>query len=170
MNKTKEVRIVPYDPVWKIAFESIRAELEPHIGDLVLAIEHVGSTSVEGLGAKPVIDIDVVMDSYEVFPAIVERLEKAGFGMKATSAWKAGKRSKGPAMTALWRIISTYVPRTGADIWSISLFATICVPIRPPGRLTGVLRKIWRPNSVMIEILTVRGRPVLSGIFKQNPL
>ncbi|WP_418936670.1 GrpB family protein [Paenibacillus chitinolyticus] len=79
VNKTKEVRIVPYDPAWKTAFESIRAELDRHIGDLVLAIEHVGSTSVEGLGAKPVIDIDVVMDSYEVFPAIVERLGKAGF-------------------------------------------------------------------------------------------
>lgn len=49
VNKTKEVRIVPYDPAWKTAFESIRAELERHIGDLVIAIEHVGSTSVEGL-------------------------------------------------------------------------------------------------------------------------
>jgi GrpB-like predicted nucleotidyltransferase (UPF0157 family) len=75
----RRIEVVPYNPQWKTAFEQIRAMLMEIIGDLVLDIEHVGSTSVEGLAAKPIIDIDAVMESYKVFPAIVERLAAQGF-------------------------------------------------------------------------------------------
>ena len=79
VEKTKIVQVVPYNPEWKVAFEKIKAMLLRYIGDIILTIEHVGSTSVEGLSAKPIIDIDVVMDSYAVLPAIIERLGNAGF-------------------------------------------------------------------------------------------
>ncbi|GGH27027.1 hypothetical protein GCM10008013_28220 [Paenibacillus segetis] len=78
-ERTKVVEVVPYNPEWKIQFEQIKSMITGYIGDLILAVEHVGSTSVEGLSAKPIIDLDVVMDSYEVLPEIIERLEKAGF-------------------------------------------------------------------------------------------
>ena len=71
--------VLPYDPNWKIEFERIRDYLAEQIGDLVLEIKHVGSTSVPGLCAKPIIDIAAVMESYDMFPAIVARLEKVGF-------------------------------------------------------------------------------------------
>ena len=71
--------VLSYDPNWKIEFERIRDYLMEQIGDLVLEIKHVGSTSVPGLPAKPIIDIVAVMDSYIVFPTIVSRLEKAGY-------------------------------------------------------------------------------------------
>jgi len=71
--------VVPYDPNWKTEFERIRDYLMEQIGDLVLEIKHVGSTSIPGLCAKPIIDIVAVMVSYDVFPAIVARLEKVGF-------------------------------------------------------------------------------------------
>ncbi len=71
--------VLPYDPNWKAEFERIRAFLMEQIGDLVLEIRHVGSTSVPGLYAKPIIDIVAVMGSYEMFPSIVARLEKADF-------------------------------------------------------------------------------------------
>jgi len=71
--------VVPYDPNWKNEYERIRDYLMEQIGDLVLEIKHVGSTSIPGLCAKPIIDIVAVMDSYDVFPAIVARLEKVGF-------------------------------------------------------------------------------------------
>ena len=71
--------VLPYDPNWKTEFERIRDYLLEQIGDLVLEIKHVGSTSVPGLCAKPIIDIVAVMESYDVFPAVVERLEKVGF-------------------------------------------------------------------------------------------
>ncbi|HCA29789.1 MAG TPA: hypothetical protein DEP23_09590 [Ruminococcaceae bacterium] len=80
MPKLKNTLIVlPYDPNWKTEFERIRDFLMEQIGDLVLEIKHVGSTSVPGLCAKPIIDIVAVMESYDVFPAIVARLEKVGF-------------------------------------------------------------------------------------------
>ena len=71
--------VLPYDPNWKKEFERIRNYLMEQIGDLVLEIKHVGSTSVPGLCAKPIIDIVAVMESYDVFPEIVSRLEKVGF-------------------------------------------------------------------------------------------
>lgn len=39
----------------------------------------MGSTSIEGLSAKPIIDLDLVMDSYDVLPAIIERLQQYGY-------------------------------------------------------------------------------------------
>jgi len=71
--------VLPYDPNWKKEFERIRDYLMEQIGDLVLEIKHVGSTSVPGLCAKPIIDIVAVMESYDVFPEIVSRLEKVGY-------------------------------------------------------------------------------------------
>ncbi|GGD76879.1 GrpB family protein [Paenibacillus nasutitermitis] len=78
-EKTRVIEVVPYDPVWKEQFRQIRSMIEGYIGDLILGIEHVGSTSVEGLPAKPIIDLDAVMEDYSMLPAIVERLAKAGF-------------------------------------------------------------------------------------------
>ena len=77
--RTEVVNIVTYNPLWKAEFEKIRSALNALAGDLVLGIEHVGSTAVEGMAAKPIIDIDVVMESYEVFPMIQHRLEQAGY-------------------------------------------------------------------------------------------
>ena len=50
--RTAKVMVLPYDRAWKAAFEAIKMEIERAIGDLVIGIEHVGSTSVEGLSAK----------------------------------------------------------------------------------------------------------------------
>jgi len=71
--------VLPYDPNWKIEFERIRSYFSEHIGDLALEIKHVGSTSVPGLCAKPIIDIIAIIESYDVFPEIVSRLEKIGY-------------------------------------------------------------------------------------------
>lgn len=55
--KTEVVVVLPYDPSWKTDFENIKAEIQQSIGDLVIGIEHVGSAPVEGLSAKPIINI-----------------------------------------------------------------------------------------------------------------
>jgi GrpB-like predicted nucleotidyltransferase (UPF0157 family) len=78
-QKTKIVKVVPYDPEWKVEFNRIRDQLLSYVGDLIVTIEHVGSTSIEGLAAKPIIDIDLVMDSYDVLPQIIERLQQHGY-------------------------------------------------------------------------------------------
>ena len=92
--RTARVRVVPYDPVWRTAFEEIKQELEVAIGADVLGIEHVGSTSVEGLAAKPCIDIDVVIKDYSIFDEIVTKLNRIGYihegnlGIKDREAFK----------------------------------------------------------------------------------
>ncbi len=73
------VRVVPHDPEWKNEFLKIKAMIVDCAGDLIIGVEHVGSTAVEGLASKPIIDIDVVIDSYNVFPAVKDRLSKIGF-------------------------------------------------------------------------------------------
>ena len=77
--RTTNVIVLPYDRAWASAFEEIKKEIENAIGDLIIGIEHVGSTAVEGLSAKPCIDIDVVIKDYSVFETIVSRLETIGY-------------------------------------------------------------------------------------------
>lgn len=71
--------VVPYDETWKSAFEDIKRDLQIALGDLILRIEHVGSTSVEGLSAKPCIDIDVVIQDYTIFDSVVDKLASIGY-------------------------------------------------------------------------------------------
>ena len=77
--RTTKVIVLPYDKKWKSDFEAIRKEIIAAIGDLIIGIEHVGSTSVEGLSAKPCIDIDVVIKDYSVFNTIASKLEAIGY-------------------------------------------------------------------------------------------
>ena len=77
--KTKQVVVLAYDARWKSDFENIKQEIENAIGDLIVGIEHVGSTSVDGLPAKPCIDIDVIIKDYSVFDNVVEKLGTIGY-------------------------------------------------------------------------------------------
>ena len=77
--KTPRVRVLPYDAAWKTDFEKIQAELQTCLADIIIGIEHVGSTSVEGLSAKPCIDIDVVIQDYSVFDEVAARLKAIGY-------------------------------------------------------------------------------------------
>lgn len=92
--QSKNVIVLPYDKAWKSAFEAIKQEIESAIGDLILGIEHVGSTSVEGMSAKPCIDIDVIIKDYSVFDKVIGKLESIGYthegdlGIKDREAFK----------------------------------------------------------------------------------
>ena len=92
--RTKRVVVVSYDEAWKNAFEEIKTEIEAEIGDLIIGIEHVGSTSVEGMSAKPCLDIDVIIKDYSVFGEIVRKLGAIGYihegdlGIKDREAFK----------------------------------------------------------------------------------
>lgn len=76
---TKYVVVLPYDEAWKKDFENIKAELMTVLDGLVLSIEHVGSTSVPGLSAKPIIDIDVVVEGEDSFEKVKTALETIGY-------------------------------------------------------------------------------------------
>ncbi|HEX4958157.1 MAG TPA: GrpB family protein [Lacibacter sp.] len=69
----------PYNPVWITQFEKIRKELLTILQDMPLAVEHVGSTSVTNLDAKPIIDIDIIYFHLTHFEKIKSRLELSGY-------------------------------------------------------------------------------------------
>lgn len=75
---TKQVAVLPYNKAWKQSFIDIRAEIQDALGELALEIEHVGSTSVEGLSAKSIIDIDVVIKE-EMLDDVVTALKRIGY-------------------------------------------------------------------------------------------
>ena len=75
----KPIVVEPYDPDWPAEFEKIKDYLMPHIGDCIVAIHHVGSTSVPGLSAKPIIDFDIEIADMSMFPVIKERLAVLGY-------------------------------------------------------------------------------------------
>ena len=92
--RTRKVVVLPYDVAWQSAFETIKGEIQEAIGELIIGIEHIGSTSVEGMSAKPCIDIDVIIQDYSVFAAVVEGLKGIGYihegdlGIKDREAFK----------------------------------------------------------------------------------
>jgi len=76
---SERVVIVPPDPRWNAKYEAVAADLRAVLGDRVLGIEHIGSTAVPGLAAKPIIDVLVGMASMQVVLASVSDLELAGW-------------------------------------------------------------------------------------------
>ena len=76
------IEIAPYDPAWPDAFERERASIVAALGDLVFATEHVGSTSVPGLGAKPIIDIMIGLRRLADHASCVAPLEALGYEYK----------------------------------------------------------------------------------------
>lgn len=73
------IEVLDYDPEWANKFEALRSKLWPVVKDYAYRIEHVGSTSVVGLAAKPVIDLDIVIESVEKLPAITGALKTIGY-------------------------------------------------------------------------------------------
>jgi GrpB-like predicted nucleotidyltransferase (UPF0157 family) len=69
--------ISPYNQKWPEEFEIIKSSLQEILGDLALRIDHIGSTSVPGLGAKDIIDIQITVRKLD--PEIERRLTRAGY-------------------------------------------------------------------------------------------
>jgi len=67
-----------YDPNWPLAFEEERDQLKAQLGDVALRIDHVGSTSVPGLQAKPVIDIQISVEEIDL-SFLKKELSKLGY-------------------------------------------------------------------------------------------
>jgi GrpB-like predicted nucleotidyltransferase (UPF0157 family) len=91
------VRIVAYDPEWPRLYDREAGRLRAVLGPKVLLLEHVGSTSVPGLPAKPIIDIDLrVADSADE-QAYVPELVAAGYTMAIREPeWYEHRVFKGP--------------------------------------------------------------------------
>ena len=73
------LEVVDYDDAWPRLFEELAAPVRVATADLGARVEHVGSTAVPGLAAKPVIDIDVVVPSRADVAEAIERLRRLGY-------------------------------------------------------------------------------------------
>ena len=94
------INIKRYDNTWPEEFKRIKSSLFPRIDGLIEDIVHVGSTSVPGLPAEPIIDMNIVVGSYDVFPELAERLGALGYieenGCGADGRGRFRKDSGGP--------------------------------------------------------------------------
>jgi GrpB-like predicted nucleotidyltransferase (UPF0157 family) len=75
----REIRIVDYDPTWPAKFKMHKAIIAKALGDAALQIEHIGSTSVPALAAKPIIDILVVVENSAEESAYLPQLDAVGY-------------------------------------------------------------------------------------------
>ncbi len=96
------VIVLPYNPEWKNWFKEIRAPIWEKICEHIVDIVHIGSTSVEGMSAKPIIDIDAIVDNWDNLPEIIKLLEELGYkhignlGIKEREAFKNTFEPKHP--------------------------------------------------------------------------
>ncbi len=79
MTYADPIIIVPYDPAWPAMFEAEAARLRETLGELALRIDHVGSTAVPGLDAKPIIDIQISVISLGPFEPLRTALERTDY-------------------------------------------------------------------------------------------
>lgn len=79
MSQTASIIIVDYDPHWPALFAQEKARILAALGDRALAVEHIGSTAVAGLAAKPIIDIIVGVPSLQIGRTCVSPLQAVGY-------------------------------------------------------------------------------------------
>ncbi len=77
--KRGTVKLVPYEPIWTELFEIEKDILLNCIGDHISGIEHIGSTSIPGLKAKPIIDMIVAVKNLSVYIKLIDSLAKLGY-------------------------------------------------------------------------------------------
>jgi GrpB-like predicted nucleotidyltransferase (UPF0157 family) len=77
--KHQDVVIADYDPIWPHWYESAAFRIKEALGDTALELHHVGSTSVRGLAAKPLIDINLIVPDTTDEDAYIPPLEAIGY-------------------------------------------------------------------------------------------
>ncbi|MDQ3822571.1 MAG: GrpB family protein [Actinomycetota bacterium] len=107
------VVVSEYDDEWPRLFARIAEPVRRALGDVAAAVEHVGSTAVPGLAAKPVIDVDVVVRSAADVPVAVERLRGLGYvyqGDKGIPGREAFARPRGAPRHHLYVVVAGSAP------------------------------------------------------------
>jgi GrpB-like predicted nucleotidyltransferase (UPF0157 family) len=100
----RRVEIVAYEVAWPARYEAERARIGAALGTAALRIEHVGSTAVPGLAAKPIVDILVAVDDPSDEAAVVRPLEDAGYVLRVREEGHRMLRTPaGDVHIHLWR-------------------------------------------------------------------
>ncbi len=108
------IRLAPYNPEWPSRYANLASQMRHSLGAAILMLEHVGSTSVPGLSAKPVIDIVLAVSDSADESVYVPRLERLGYVLKIREPdWFEHRLLKSPA----------------ADV-NLHVFSHVCEEIR----------------------------------------
>lgn len=115
MNTANKIIVVEYSEAWPQVFEDLKKVYEKYLGGLVIDIQHVGSTAVPGLAAKPVIDIDLIIENGERLQPVITQLEQLDYiyegdlGIKDREAFKR-KSDQTPAdgSNRIWPVHHLY--------------------------------------------------------------
>lgn len=75
----QRITIEEYNIKWESEFNKLQIIINNAMEELVLSVEHVGSTAVKGLVSKSILDIDIVIEEYGIFPEVVTKLEAIGY-------------------------------------------------------------------------------------------
>lgn len=75
----QDIVISDYDPTWPAWFDTVRHHVWPAVKDVALRVDHVGSTAMPGLAAKPIIDLDIVVASDHDVRLVIEQLATIGY-------------------------------------------------------------------------------------------
>jgi len=77
--KKGTVKLVPHNPKWSELFEQEKQLLKNTFGDIIIAVEHIRSTTIPGIPAKPIIDMNIGVESLEIAWEMKEKFEKLGY-------------------------------------------------------------------------------------------
>ncbi len=107
----REIKIVDYDPEWSRKFETHAKIIAGALGGSALRVEHIGSTSVPGLAAKPIVDILVVVQDSADESTYLPQLEAAGYVLRVREPeWNEHRMFKTPQQDVHIHIYSANCP------------------------------------------------------------
>lgn len=109
LNST--IYLAPYDPAWPALFTQLKQQIQETLGDDIRLLEHVGSTSVPGLSAKPIIDLVLAVADSSDEAAYVKPLEEKGYTLRIREPdWYEHRLLKPPEVPANLHVFSAGCP------------------------------------------------------------
>ncbi len=127
--KRGSVRVVPHNPSWRGLFEAERTLLQKLAGEDFVALEHIGSTAVAGIHAKPIIDMQLGLTSLATLDTFRKTLEEEGYAFRENGSDSMRLLFvKGPEDNRTHHLhITTY----GSDAWRVALLFRDCLQANP---------------------------------------
>ncbi len=103
--------LVNHDPNWRNEFKILKSVYADILGESIIAVEHVGSTAIEGIVAKPILDIDIVIADEASFGVVKDRLLLVGY-------WHNG--DQGVPTREVFKRVDEHVPYyNGRQAWML---------------------------------------------------
>jgi GrpB-like predicted nucleotidyltransferase (UPF0157 family) len=141
------ITVVAYDPAWPETFRRLGAQLRAALGGLALRIDHIGSTAVPGLAAKPIVDVQVSVERLEPVEPFRSPLEAAGFLYRAANTERTTRYFREPPGQ---RRTHVHVRRAGSFSEQFALLFRDFLRADPAATWTMAnTRGCWRHGSPM---------------------